>query len=165
MDVLSFLAKRGIRFSAEKPVRGSDSPLDCHSTPLTSNPFYFISKTKDTPLRMMYPFIFGGERGMLPCFASPLCLATVRRAHSTRLRTNFAKNMPLAYFLYARCPLRVRILTHKNRDTLKRASLFSWRRERDSNPRTGISRYTISNRAPSTNSAISPTVFNYISVL
>ena len=31
-----------------------------------------------------------------------------------------------------------------------------WRRERDSNPRTGISRYTISNRAPSTNSAISP---------
>ena len=31
-----------------------------------------------------------------------------------------------------------------------------WRRERDSNPRTGISRYTISNRAPSTSSAISP---------
>ena len=66
---------------------------------------------------MMYPFIFGGERGMLPCFASPLCLATVRRAHSTRLRTNFAKNMPLAYFLYARCPLRVRILTHKKTET------------------------------------------------
>ena len=33
-----------------------------------------------------------------------------------------------------------------------------WRRERDSNPRTGISRYTISNRAPSTNSAISPSI-------
>ena len=33
---------------------------------------------------------------------------------------------------------------------------FLWRRERDSNPRTGLSRYTISNRAPSTSSAISP---------
>ena len=31
-----------------------------------------------------------------------------------------------------------------------------WRREGDSNPRTGLSRYTISNRAPSTSSAISP---------
>ena len=32
-----------------------------------------------------------------------------------------------------------------------------WRRERDSNPRDAINVYTISNRAPSTNSAISPT--------
>ena len=35
-----------------------------------------------------------------------------------------------------------------------------WRRERDSNPRTGINRYTISNRAPSTNSAISASIFD-----
>ena len=88
VDVLSFLAKRGIRFSAEKPVRGSDSSPDCHSTPLTSNPFYFITKEKRQPLLWI--------------------------------------------------------------------SFSFWRRERDSNPRTGISRYTISNRAPSTNSAISP---------
>ena len=31
-----------------------------------------------------------------------------------------------------------------------------WRRERDSNPRDAINAYTISNRAPSTSSAISP---------
>ncbi len=35
-------------------------------------------------------------------------------------------------------------------------SMF-WRRERDSNPRDAINAYTISNRAPSTSSAISPT--------
>ena len=40
--------------------------------------------------------------------------------------------------------------------------LFFWRRERDSNPRTGISRYTISNRAPSTSSAISPYIFCFV---
>ena len=44
----------------------------------------------------------------------------------------------------------------KKTDRLLAVCLFLWRRERDSNPRTGISRYTISNRAPSTNSAISP---------
>ena len=43
----------------------------------------------------------------------------------------------------------------KQKDILSDVLLF-WRRERDSNPRTGISRYTISNRAPSTSSAISP---------
>ena len=43
----------------------------------------------------------------------------------------------------------------KQKDILTDVLLF-WRRERDSNPRTGISRYTISNRAPSTSSAISP---------
>ena len=39
-------------------------------------------------------------------------------------------------------------------------SATTWRRERDSNPRTGINRYTISNRAPSTNSAISASIFD-----
>ena len=34
--------------------------------------------------------------------------------------------------------------------------LRRWRRERDSNPRDAINAYTISNRAPSTSSAISP---------
>ena len=34
--------------------------------------------------------------------------------------------------------------------------LFLWRRERDSNPWDAINAYTISNRAPSTSSAISP---------
>ena len=42
-------------------------------------------------------------------------------------------------------------------------SATTWRRERDSNPRTGINRYTISNRAPSTNSAISANLFCCIS--
>ena len=42
--------------------------------------------------------------------------------------------------------------------TFVSAFLF-WRRERDSNPRTGFNRYTISNRAPSTNSAISASIF------
>ena len=44
----------------------------------------------------------------------------------------------------------------KENPTCFHKSGFLWRRERDSNPRTGISRYTISNRAPSTSSAISP---------
>ena len=75
----AFGGERGIRPVATGPVRGSDSPPDCHSTPLTSNPFYFIVKKR-------YP-----HKLDIFCF---------------------------------------------------------WRRERDSNPRTGISRYTISNRAP-----------------
>ena len=43
-----------------------------------------------------------------------------------------------------------------------RISVFLWRRGRDSNPRMGISHYTISNRAPSTNSATSPCCFQLL---
>ena len=47
-------------------------------------------------------------------------------------------------------------LREKKKNRRKRLLAAMWRRERDSNPRTGINRYTISNRAPSTSSAISP---------
>ena len=42
--------------------------------------------------------------------------------------------------------LAVRRISLKNR--LVETSRFFWRREGDSNPRTGLSRYTISSRAP-----------------
>ena len=42
--------------------------------------------------------------------------------------------------------------------------MLFWRRERDSNPRTGFNRYTISNRAPSTNSAISASIFTCVAL-
>ena len=44
----------------------------------------------------------------------------------------------------------------KNKGYSKRYTLYSWRRARDSNPRTVLGGYTISNRAPSTSSDNSP---------
>ncbi len=44
----------------------------------------------------------------------------------------------------------------KNIGYSKRCTLYFWRRARDSNPRTVLGGYTISNRAPSTSSDNSP---------
>ena len=44
----------------------------------------------------------------------------------------------------------------KNIGYSKRYTLYFWRRARDSNPRTVLGGYTISNRAPSTSSDNSP---------
>ena len=42
-----------------------------------------------------------------------------------------------------------------------KSRLFNWRRRRDSNPRTAFDRYTISNRARSTNYATSPRMLKF----
>ena len=63
--------------------------------------------------------------------------------------------LPLRTFKFRRVQAASGSRNPKQKDILSDVLLF-WRRERDSNPRTGISRYTISNRAPSTSSAISP---------
>ena len=72
---------REILFSAEKPVRGSDSPPDCHSTPLTSNPFYFINKRKRYPLCVGIFFLWRRERD-----SNPRTDSSVTRFPIVRLR-------------------------------------------------------------------------------
>ena len=69
-------------------------------------------------------------------------------------------DMPPACPCFAAHPRWVRIPISKTKAPTLRSALCFWRRERDSNPRTGINRYTISNRAPSTNSAISASIFD-----
>ena len=44
----------------------------------------------------------------------------------------------------------------QNKNAASQSSIFWWRREWDSNPWTAFGDYTLSRRAPSTNSAISP---------
>ena len=69
-------------------------------------------------------------------------------------------DMPPACPCFAAHPLWVRIPISKIKRRPCGQRFVFWRRERDSNPRTGINRYTISNRAPSTNSAISASIFD-----
>ncbi len=67
----------------------------------------------------------------------------------TGLRNILLKNLPPATFFYRKMPSQgSNPSLMKTKNTHAKAWVIFWRRGRDSNPRTGISRYTISNRAP-----------------
>ena len=72
--------------------------------------------------------------------------------HTTGIKYN--KRGRPSYIRYSRN--KVKIKRHEKRASTKWTPFYFWRRERDSNPRTGISRYTISSRAPQTSSATFP---------
>ena len=87
---------------------------------------------------------FGGERGIRPAAKPPPARGTKNHAQDgfSRLRRAIPfESLPLLLQSIKR-PARGRFLL--------------WRRERDSNPRYPYEVYTISSRAPSTSSAISP---------
>lgn len=104
------------------------------------------------PLRPRFGLICLEPTSMHP----PCC---VKRVHERHESPFFGQILTLVYtFWVRRCVgSNLSLVAEKSphpKGTQARHSL--WRRERDSNPRDAINAYTISNRAPSTNSAISP---------
>ena len=109
-------------FSAEKPVRGSDSPPDCHSLPLTSNPYKI--KKQSHPQGMTLIFwrsgwdSFSAEKPVRGSDSPPDC-------HSLPLTSN---------------PYKIKKQSHPQGMTL-----IFWRSGWDSNPRT-VARQLISSQ-------------------
>ena len=93
-----------------------------------------------------WDFLFGGEGGILnPGFAPRLYTSKCLHAKPGL----FLRNSEGSSFV---------IFAKKNKASPK-GTLFFWRRRRDSNPRTAVNGYTISNRARSTSYATSPSMF------
>ena len=84
-NLADFWRRRRDSFSAEKPARGSDSPPDCHSLPLASNPFPLNSAKAKTAFTG--GFHFGGEGGIrtLETLLTPTRFPIVRARPATRL--------------------------------------------------------------------------------
>ena len=114
-------------------------------------------------IRVRIPFLLSSKKQDI-AFAMPCFLWRRARdsAHFVRPRVCSA-NYPIIDFFWQDFVLqkiiRVRIpflLSNKKQDIAFAMPCFLWRRARDSNPRTVLGGYTISNRAPSTSSDNSP---------
>ncbi len=126
--------------------RPKNSPPDCFLNGL-SNPL-LTKKLRETSLRIF--LLISWRRARDFCRLASL-VATRQTLHR---RVCSLRESP-------RCSNPFLISTNKKRtDTVKVSVPFSWRRARDSNPRTVLGGYTISNRAPSTSSDNSPYLSN-----
>ena len=117
---------------------------------------FFIKKSREIPFGISLDFMAESKGLLLSILYSSRCMLRVCLIlHGVVPRP---KNSPPDCFLNG---LSNPLLTKKLRETsLRIFLLISWRRARDSNPRTVLGGYTISNRAPSTSSDNSPYLSN-----
>ena len=146
---LFYLWRRGrdfFRASLGEMSERSTGAFLCRSFP--SLPFLVrIPSNKKTDTLSDICFIYGGEEGIF--FALRL-----EKCRNAPPEPSSVARFPRSHFWFESLQIKKQIPF--------RISVFLWRRGRDSNPRMGISHYTISNRAPSTNSATSPRCFQLL---
>ena len=125
--------------------------------------FFWQDSVLQKIVRVRIPFLLSSKKtGHSFCYALFLWRRASDSAHFVRPRVCSANypiiNLFLQDFVLQKI-VRVRIpflLSSKKQDIAFAMPCFLWRRARDSNPRTVLGGYTISNRAPSTSSDNSP---------
>ena len=148
-----FLSPRFARCdSANSP---PESLFAC-ANPLAVRIPFLYKKSREIPFGISLNFMAESKGLLLSILYSSRCMLRVCLIlHGVVPRP---KNSPPDCFLNG---LSNPLLTKKLRETsLRIFLLISWRRARDSNPRTVLGGYTISNRAPSTSSDNSPYLSN-----
>ena len=119
-------------------------PPDCFLTRARSNPYSkSLRHAKKDAFRR--PFLRGGEIGIL----NPALRQCLSKAYDSTARSAL-RFLPQAASASGKNS-RVRTVSlhnENNGDAARTSPLFSWRRDRDSNPSWGISPNAISSRAP-----------------